>query len=615
MPQASRARTDHHAARPDRRRRPAARCLPLALLAAAVFLGAVLARPPGPALAAEPAPQLNGYELITDQPGPDGRRVLTYRAVATAMPMSIAAVNSQTGEWIVIKDGDTFPTGSFGIVAQPAQPVGAVLLALDDKLKHIEVSPPLSLAGDNGAKIFPVSQAYLAPGDHVLVVTPYGSLDDAKAGRNPSPATVLRFKVGLPPDQADILIKAGEPLRFAANQTTALECGGTWRVKSQGVPDGATVKAFGNPGKGLPRLVSTSGPAIELRDRKRVTLQQLAIVGDHTDGALRVFGGGGHVLDRCEVTGGSFGVLSEAGAGGARVAGVRFVGCDIHDNYHQVALKDGSGLFASETDGLVVDHCVFDGNGWDRGSRPDAKSVRCHAIYHNGSCGPIMFTWNVVADSAGHGAQIRAGGTVEHNIFWCNPVQLDFGVVGGGGPPCVGGVTGSVAFNVLVGGADGGKELGKPTGKVVQRGIPLELGNIKAADVHDNLINGAGWSRAYAAVNLSACKPDIDPRTGKPLTWVKDCVGIQDLRMHGNKVWDWRGPYSAFGYGAKSGTPGPGEQANLYVRPFRPADTWAPNTKAPNLAALLVNPAARVRAGERVEDLVAACVRAAESVQ
>lgn len=406
------------------------------------------------------------------------------------------------------------------------------------------------------------------------------------------------------PPAGAIVVRAGQPLAVAAGRVTALERGGTWAVKNYSLPDNCTLASYGDPAKPLPVLRAVKGEScVYVNGRKGVTLDRVAFVGSGAAPAVRFLaGGGGHRMTGCDVSGGSFGVTSEGKDAKHRIAGLQLLACDVHDNFNATPGADGSGVFASYTDGLVIDHCVLDGNGWDR-AHNGTQTVRCHDLYHNASCGPIVLTNNVISDPAAHGAQVRSGGTVTGNVFFRCPLGLDFGVVGGGGPVHVGGVSGTVSGNVFAGSRDIGRD---------QRGISLEVGNVLRATVSGNLFGAV--DHAYACINLEACKADLDPKTKKPLAWEKDAAGIVDLTVSGNKAWGRQGPWLGLLYGAKMG--GPGERGNLIVqRLAQSGNVWQPAAKSPDLAALLGDPVTRVRRGERVEDLVAACFRAAEVVR
>ena len=153
--------------------------------------------------------------------------------------------------------------------------------------------------------------------------------------------------------------------------------------------------------------------------------------------------------------------------------------CRIHDNWHP-ARKHASGLFVSCTDGLVVEHNLFDTNGWQPpGSRtPVAATDQNHNVYLQSTNGPAVVRGNVFANASSHGLQQRCGGVCEGNVFVDNPIHHSFGLINGAaGFP--GGVSGVIRNNVYVGSRD---ISGSP------RGWAIELANILNVEVSDVIV-------------------------------------------------------------------------------------------------------------------------------
>lgn len=582
--------------------------LSLPVLLCAIFgLGFIHAISP-PAIAADAsAPQIPGYALTANTVGPDGHQIVTYRAANPLPAIRIFTVHSETGDKKELAEGAPFPTGPYGIVAEPFDSIRAVKFTLDGQDIRVESIAPLSFSGDANGKIFPVNPSLLTEKVHTLVVTPYLSLADATAvPPNPLPATTLHFTIA---PQADFLVKNGEPLKTGVNllpnKVTALERGGTWQITSLDVPDGATLKAFG-PSTAPPKLKSTGGPVIQLMNRSKVTLQGLSLEGDHIFAALRVCWGSGLLVNDCEVMAGSFGITVEGDTKGQterRVSDARIVGCYIHDNFSlnpDPDKRDASGIFSSHTDGLVIDSNLLDNNGWDASpaNAGRGRNMRNHNIYIHGTCGPAELTNNILAHPSSHGAQMRSGGVARGNLFIDCPIGLDFGNVNGGGPPHIGGVTGEVSDNVFLGGAD--------MDPVNKRGIPLEVGNILKAAVRRNFIGNYRGPTYFPAINLCACKPTT------PNTWEVNCVGIVDLTLDSNVVFDWGGPWTGYGYGAK-----PGGTGNKSIQLVTETNNRIRFILAPPLDvhSQFANAIARVRSGEKIKDVIDSCVRMCQTIQ
>ncbi|HEX8913104.1 MAG TPA: right-handed parallel beta-helix repeat-containing protein [Humisphaera sp.] len=544
-----------------------------------------------------PPATLPGFAFAGESFDAGGYRLVTYRSVDPLPPVRVLAVNSAAtnpAERVVpLRDRAAFPAGPYGVVAEldpPLRDNAAVAFALDGRVRAVESRRPLSLAGDDGVNIAPLSPADLTPGEHVLTVTPYRNTADAKAGTNPLPGTTVTFTVA----PAEVRVGRDQPTLppLEPGRTYALERGGRWRVASLRVPTGATLTAFGDPALDRPRLVSAGGPAVLLWNASNVTLRQLALEGDLASPALRVGGGGGIAVEGCEITLGSNGVSVEpvpggSATGGPRVVGVRFVGCDVHDNY-TLGPTHAQGLYAAGVDGLVLEGNVFDANGWDAATGR-GRTMFNHDVYVHATCGPVRAAGNVFARPGSHGMQARSGGVVAGNLFLDCPIGLSFGHLNGDGPPCRGGVSGEVSGNAFVGGADIGTE---------KRGIPLEVGNVLRATVDRNLIAHFPRKSGYAAVNLAACRP------GPGRDWDRDCVGIVDLTLSNNRVWDWGGIPIGLTYGATMGD-NPG---NRWVRTFRSTNNrFDSATPTPDLRRVLGDPVARARAGTPVAEMLREC--------
>ena len=102
--------------------------------------------------------------------------------------------------------------------------------------------------------------------------------------------------------------------------------------------------------------------------------------------------------------------------------------------------------------------------------------------------------------------------------------------------------------------------------------------------------------------------------------WDVDCVGIVDLTLKGNKIWDWGGPMWVMGGGVH-----PGGTGNLSMQRLNgvvvntvsstdlngrlTADNlFQSSATSPNLRVFLADPVRRVTAGgERIETLVQQC--------
>ncbi len=91
---------------------------------------------------------------------------------------------------------------------------------------------------------------------------------------------------------------------------------------------------------------------------------------------------------------------------------------------HVLATR-AQGFYASGVDGLIVEDCLWDQNGWN----PDVATAKRNMFNHNfyiqyHNEGNIRFTNNIIARGSSHGAQMRAGGIAENNLYVQNALGL-----------------------------------------------------------------------------------------------------------------------------------------------------------------------------------------------
>ena len=193
--------------------------------------------------------------------------------------------------------------------------------------------------------------------------------------------------------------------------------------------------------------------------------------------------------------------------------------CVVVDAYARHDANNGhpQGLYAFAIDGLLVEECVFDHNGWSA-TVPDAgPDMFCHDLYiDNGNTG-VTVRGNIIANAASHGMQLRCGGTADGNLFLGNAIALS---VGGGVSPEPAGVTAVVTDNVILEGKDIDPSL--------PRGWGLWLGNIASGQVTGNVVAHNANGRRPFALTLAG-----DEDKG---------IGVHDLRVAGNVIYDWGGP-------------------------------------------------------------------------
>jgi hypothetical protein len=204
------------------------------------------------------------------------------------------------------------------------------------------------------------------------------------------------------------------------------------------------------------------------------------------------------------------------------------------------------GLYASDVDGLLLEDNVFDHNGWNEEADNGGASSMSHNVYIASPCDDVVVRGNVFSDAASHGLQARAGGQITGNLFLRNPIHMSFGIVNGQTIK-PGGVTGTVSGNVML----DSRKMGDST-----RGWAIEVGNVRAAAIRDNVIANDGGRGGAAAFSLGF---------GGGVSNASEGVGINDLLIEDNVVRNWQQSMSLSG-GLKPGGSGYTSLNNLTVR-------------------------------------------------
>ncbi len=212
-----------------------------------------------------------------------------------------------------------------------------------------------------------------------------------------------------------------------------------------------------------------------------------------------------------------------------RIAGPNFIrGVAIRRSIVADAYPRGrahsQGAYIDSVEGLLIEECVFDRNGWADKQRSDA-TIFSHNLYLGTRNGPnATIRRCIIARASSHGVQLRGGGVIEDNLFLLNPIAAQLG----GGDPVPAthaeGVTGQVRGNVVLNGVDINGSLPRGMGilafNIGRRGATIENNIVafnQASDV--NAVPIHLWADSYGAG-----------------------VGVNNVRVAGNVIYDWRGP-------------------------------------------------------------------------
>lgn len=177
-----------------------------------------------------------------------------------------------------------------------------------------------------------------------------------------------------------------------------------------------------------------------------------------------------------------------------------------------------TGLFVNMTDGVFIEECIFDHCGWK--NPLGAKSDKNHNAYIHATNINVTTRGNISLRASAAGIQQRPGGESAYNFFGLNPTGFQYGLVRGTGPCVAGGVTGTVRFNVVMGGATITPGIG---------GIACLIGNIKDSTWSGNLACMDTQAGAFNAYDIEVTTASNDALS----------VGVQKLTMDRCLVYLW----------------------------------------------------------------------------
>lgn len=204
-------------------------------------------------------------------------------------------------------------------------------------------------------------------------------------------------------------------------------------------------------------------------------------------------------------------IVLQAYGEGVSLRDFKINGCVIVDAWSNSGHSQG--IFASGVNGLSIEHCVIDNNGFnlDMGAEP---TIFNHNVYVQNGCTDVSFRNNISSDASSHGIQLRPGGIIESNLFVSNPLAI---LLGGGSYPEEGGVSGIVHRNLVMYGRDISDDL--------PRAFGFTLSNIKDARVTNNYI-----TISSVGANRDAISAGRDRN-----------LPLMNLEISHNMILDWQG--------------------------------------------------------------------------
>lgn len=185
-------------------------------------------------------------------------------------------------------------------------------------------------------------------------------------------------------------------------------------------------------------------------------------------------------------------VIQEVSTG--RPSNIRVRRCVIVDAF-RAGDAHSQGIFAGAIDGLLVEECIFDNNGWRRGVSGAQANIFNHNMYLHESCTAVVVRGNISARGSATGILQRCGGISEGNLLLQNPVAIFFGTTDQPGITA----RGAVRNNVILDARDIASDS--------PRGFGIWLGAACRSDVYGNIV--AHQHSGSANVNAFTLEGDM----------------------------------------------------------------------------------------------------------
>jgi hypothetical protein len=177
------------------------------------------------------------------------------------------------------------------------------------------------------------------------------------------------------------------------------------------------------------------------------------------------------------------------------------------------------GIYVEGVDGLLIEQCVIDHNGWSSVVPGAHPTIFRHNVYLQGDTSNMTVRGNIIARAGSHGLQARSGGDIRDNVFLANSINM----LVGSNIENNGATTATVIGNVML----DGRNISHAEG----RGWAAQFQCLAAGEIAYNV----------AAHQVSGSLPrgfEFDSTLG---------VGINHTTFHHNIAYKWGAPLSLVG--------------------------------------------------------------------
>lgn len=295
---------------------------------------------------------------------------------------------------------------------------------------------------------------------------------------------------------------------------------GDWRLSGRSADEPMVVTSYGSAGV-RPRFLCHTDNGVSVHS---VGVHDVAFVGldfhdDDRNGVLQSYG--------VSLLAPSTRVLIEDCA-----ISSFFVNLRLQGNHHDLKLRrsvitdaftvteaHAEGIYVEGVDGLLIEQCLFDHNGWSSVVPGAEATVYRHNVYLQGNTSNMVVRGNIIARAGSHGIQARSGGVIRDNVFLGNAINMLIGnnILNNGA------VTATVVGNVILDGRD-----------IVEgdgRGWAAHFQCLAAGEIAYNV----------AAHQVTGTAPKgymFDSTLG---------VGVNDTTFHDNVAYKWGAPLMLIG--------------------------------------------------------------------
>lgn len=293
---------------------------------------------------------------------------------------------------------------------------------------------------------------------------------------------------------------------------------GRWKLSGRSKAEPMLIGAYGEGARPLVRTgLANRGIWLD----GALTVEHIAIIGielhAHTyvgegsaEAGILFLGGGGDVLiEDCLIRGYKDNIVFNGF--GSELKDMTVRGCVVVDSFSKIA--HAQGLYAAETDGLLIEGCVFDHNGWSETVPGADPTIFNHNVYIQMTSSNVTVRNNLILNGASHAIQLRPGGVCEDNVILYNAIGVLAGNAGDAPP-----VTAKIRNNVIMYADDIAPD--KP------RGMGIDLQHVEFGEVSGNLMAFNLSSKPYG----HAIKLHSGPSSP-----------VDHLRITKNTIYDWKG--------------------------------------------------------------------------